>query len=103
MEGDHPQGSSSKSSKALFTSAMTLTQSGITHVPQRYVLPPSQRPNPTPSCPSTTNLPVIDLSSLLNPSLRSHVIDEIRIACKERGFFQVYLSSYMCINMLHVV
>ncbi|XP_060672905.1 flavanone 3-dioxygenase 3-like [Ziziphus jujuba] len=87
MEG--AQGSSSSSSKGLCTSAMTLSQLGDSHVPQRYVLPPSQRPNPTPKyCPST-NLPIIDLSSLQHPSLRSNVIHEIRMACKELGFFQV--------------
>ncbi|KAI8545493.1 hypothetical protein RHMOL_Rhmol07G0043900 [Rhododendron molle] len=38
--------------------------------------------------PSTT-LPVIDVFSLHNPSLRPRVIDEIQLACKELGFFQV--------------
>ncbi|PON58816.1 Non-heme dioxygenase N-terminal domain containing protein [Parasponia andersonii] len=88
------RGEELRSSESSFTSAMALTQSGALHVPQHYVLPPSQRPNiyPTnvlinPSC--TTSLPIIDLSSLQNPSLRSQVIDEIRIACKEIGFFQL--------------
>ncbi|KAL6289914.1 hypothetical protein ACE6H2_007424 [Prunus campanulata] len=90
MEG-HLVGKSSSSkaeTKASFTSALTLTQSGLPHVPQRYVLPPSQRPNPSSSRLSTT-LPIVDLSSLQSPSLRPQIINNIRMASKEIGFFQV--------------
>ncbi|KAF8048987.1 hypothetical protein N665_2336s0006 [Sinapis alba] len=73
-----------------FTSAMTLTNSGVPQVPDRYVLPPSQRPV---LCSSIgireTTLPVIDFSLLHQPLLRSSVIHEINMACKEFGFFQV--------------
>ncbi|XP_037495836.1 flavanone 3-dioxygenase 3 [Jatropha curcas] len=34
-------------------------------------------------------LPIVDLSLLHHPSLRSHVINEIRTACSSIGFFQV--------------
>ncbi|KAK6162667.1 hypothetical protein DH2020_002508 [Rehmannia glutinosa] len=73
-----------------FTSAMTLSQMGINSVPERYILPIPQRPNlnEKPPC-STKALPVIDLSSLGNPFLRSRVIEEVHVACKELGFFQV--------------
>ncbi|OMP00754.1 Oxoglutarate/iron-dependent dioxygenase [Corchorus olitorius] len=60
---------------------------GVPHVPQRYVLPPSQRPNPTLDL--TTTLPIVDLSSLHNASQRSQTLDNIQSACKELGFFQV--------------
>lgn len=73
-----------------FTSAMTLTQLGVAHVPECYALPPPQRPNPTTLEYPSTTFPIIDLSSLQHPSLRSQMIHEIRIACKETGFFQVF-------------
>ncbi|XP_010518085.1 PREDICTED: protein DMR6-LIKE OXYGENASE 2-like [Camelina sativa] len=73
-----------------FTSAMALTNSGVPQVPDRYVLPPSQRPALGSSLGTTeTTLPVIDFSLLHQPSLRSRAIHEINIACKEFGFFQV--------------
>ncbi|KAJ4847616.1 hypothetical protein Tsubulata_002718 [Turnera subulata] len=80
-----PKGETSSKS---FISAMSLTKLRVPRVPERYVLPPSERPNPSsPDLPAM--LPVIDLSSLHDPSLRSHTINEIRRACKETGFFQV--------------
>ncbi|KAL6981344.1 hypothetical protein U1Q18_022973, partial [Sarracenia purpurea var. burkii] len=61
------------SSTTSFTSAMTLTQMGIPHVPDRFVLPPSQWPNPSlnssTTTTTTTTLPIIDLSSLDHHSL----------------------------------
>ncbi|KAM7476250.1 hypothetical protein LguiB_023493 [Lonicera macranthoides] len=72
-----------------FTSAMTLAQMGLPNVPSRYVLPPSQRPRPGLILHPSTTLPIIDLSCLNNPSLRSQTIDQVRIACKDLGFFQV--------------
>lgn len=70
-----------------FTSAMTLTNSGV---PDRYVLPLSQRPTLGSSNRETT-FPIIDLSSLHQPLLRSRAIHEIAMACKEFGFFQVII------------
>lgn len=74
-----------------FTSAMTLTNSGVPQVPDRYVLPPAQRPALGSSIGTRddTTLPVIDLSLLHQPLLRSRAIHEINMACKEFGFFQV--------------
>ncbi|CAA7029571.1 unnamed protein product [Microthlaspi erraticum] len=73
-----------------FTSAMALTESGVHHVPTRYILPPSQRPMLCPSfATDTINLPVIDLSFLHDPLLRPRVIHEIEMACKGFGFFQI--------------
>lgn len=79
-----------------FTSAMTLTNSGVPQVPDRYVLPPSQRPalGSSLGTPETT-LPVIDLSLLNQPLLRSRAIHEISMACKEFGFFQVNKSCFI--------
>ncbi|KAJ7950767.1 2-oxoglutarate (2OG) and Fe(II)-dependent oxygenase superfamily protein [Quillaja saponaria] len=75
-------------SNASFTSAMTLEQSGVSSIPQSYVLPPSQRPNHNLNNISAT-LPIIDLSSLQDQSQRSQTVNSIRTACKEIGFFQV--------------
>ncbi|CAF1805451.1 unnamed protein product [Brassica oleracea] len=74
-----------------FTSAMTQTNSGVPQVPDRYVLPPAQRPALGSSIGTRddTTLPVIDLSLLHQPLLRSRAIHEINMACKEFGFFQV--------------
>lgn len=78
-----------------FTSAMTLTQMGVPNVPSHYVLPRSQRPKPGIILHPSTTLPIIDLSSLNNPSLRSQTIDQVHIACKDLGFFQVLLYEYL--------
>ncbi|XP_052192468.1 flavanone 3-dioxygenase 3-like [Diospyros lotus] len=70
-----------------FTSAMTLTRMGDPHLPNRFVLPPSQRPNP--SIPAAAAMPVIDISGLHDPAHRPHIIHQVGLACKELGFFQV--------------
>lgn len=65
-----------------FESAMTLTNSGAPQVPGRYVLPPSQRPALGSSLGTREiTLPIIDLSLLHEPLLRSSVIQEINMAC----------------------
>lgn len=74
---------SSASPNGSFTSAMTLTEEELTCVPKRYILPPSLRPNCT--------LPIVDLSYLQYPHLRSQIIQEVHLACKKFGFFQVLL------------
>lgn len=74
-----------------FTSVTTLSQMGISSVPQRYILPLPLRPTVDHKlhC-SNRALPVIDLSSLGNPVLRSRVIEQVYVACKEFGVFQVH-------------
>ncbi|KAJ9565559.1 hypothetical protein OSB04_001525 [Centaurea solstitialis] len=71
-----------------FTSVMTLSKRDQ-NIPERYVLPPLQRPNPTHNHHISTSLPVIDLSMLNQPARRSQIIDEVGAACKRLGFFQV--------------
>uniref|UniRef100_A0AAU7NIR9 Flavonol synthase n=1 Tax=Saraca asoca TaxID=1073321 RepID=A0AAU7NIR9_9FABA len=70
-----------------FTSAMALDQMEVSSIPQRYVLPPLKRPNPNAEIFNT--LPIIDFSSLHDESLRFQTINDIRIACKEIGLFQI--------------
>ncbi|KAL4322472.1 hypothetical protein AHAS_Ahas14G0213900 [Arachis hypogaea] len=72
-----------------FTSAMNLDQQGVSSIPQRYVLPPSQRPNIIHHDEHVLPLPIIDLSDFHDQSRRYQIINEIRNACKEFGFFQV--------------
>jgi len=71
-----------------FTSAMTLTEEGLTCIPKRYIVPSSLRPNGTLSN-SNTCLPIVDLSLLQHPLLRPQIIQQVYLACKELGFFQV--------------
>ncbi|GJM99613.1 hypothetical protein PR202_ga16733 [Eleusine coracana subsp. coracana] len=69
---------------------------GITRLPARYVLPPSQRPASTASLSSTAcRLPVIDLARLKNTKSggdhddRAAALAELDAACRDYGFFQV--------------
>jgi hypothetical protein len=56
-------------------------------VPQDYVVPTMHRPN---LAPQYANLAVIDMAALKKGSAsRSHVIRQIRDACRRLGFFQV--------------
>ncbi|KAM7260807.1 hypothetical protein ACFE04_026282 [Oxalis oulophora] len=73
---------------APFTSAMTLDKLRVCHVPQRYVLSPTQRPTLNHSIVGTA-LPIVDIAPLQDPALRSHVINEIRKSFQALGFFQV--------------
>lgn len=76
-----------------FTSAMSLSDQGVSSIPQCYILPPSQRPSTYDHVSISTTLPIIDLSNLREQSLRSQTINEIRIACKEFGVFQVKINT----------
>ncbi|KAF5732865.1 flavonol synthase/flavanone 3-hydroxylase-like [Tripterygium wilfordii] len=69
------------------TSVKTLNESGLSYVPQRFVLPSLQRPDP--SLNHSADLPTVDLSTLHQPFLRTVAINGIQKACKEFGFFQV--------------
>lgn len=72
----------------------TLSESGLGFVPQNYIKPPIERPNSnfTPNeINYSSNLPVIDIRSLVNGSAESckMTMMEISNACKDWGFFQV--------------
>ncbi|XP_010464819.1 PREDICTED: leucoanthocyanidin dioxygenase [Camelina sativa] len=69
----------------------SLAESNLTNLPERYIKPPSQRPQTTiinhqPEA-AALNIPVIDLDSLFS----GNEDDKKRIseACREWGFFQV--------------
>ncbi|GLJ42599.1 hypothetical protein SUGI_0882980 [Cryptomeria japonica] len=57
------------------------------HVQDKYVFPPGERPDMSQVCHSYT-FPVIDLKDLDGPH-RVKVVNEIKRACEEGGFFQI--------------
>jgi len=75
------------------TSAMSLSEQGVSSIPHCYILPPSQRPSTHDHVSIFTTLPIINLSNIREQSLRSQTINEIRIACKEFGVFQVKINT----------
>ena len=82
-----------------------LSDSGITRLPDRYVLPASDRPGANVLAASSTaaegaagvgggggsrvKLPVVDIAGLRDPSQRAAVLATLDAACREYGFFQV--------------
>ncbi|XP_024466097.1 jasmonate-induced oxygenase 2 isoform X2 [Populus trichocarpa] len=69
----------------------SLSDSGIPLIPERYVKPILQRPSVNPTTSNDVNIPVIDLARLYGDdhALRATILDQISIACREWGFFQV--------------
>ncbi|KAL5734324.1 hypothetical protein ACOSP7_032185 [Xanthoceras sorbifolium] len=83
----------------------SLSESGVPVIPDRYVKPPSERPSPlitinsssddhrhsTSSTTTDVNIPIIDLAGLYgdDQDMRSSILSQISIACREWGFFQV--------------
>jgi hypothetical protein len=59
-------------------------------VRDKYILPPHERPNMS-QVSYSESIPVVDLKQLGGPN-RSTVIQQIRRACEEDGFFQVQPS-----------
>ncbi|VAI87470.1 unnamed protein product [Triticum turgidum subsp. durum] len=66
-----------------------LSDTGITRLPGRYVLPASDRPSRSVSAGTRVKLPVVDLGRLRVPSERAAVLKTLEAACREFGFFQV--------------
>ncbi|KAE8717030.1 caffeic acid 3-O-methyltransferase-like [Hibiscus syriacus] len=69
-----------------------LSENGASKLPDKYILPVSDRPNVHKEKPdvskSSLRLPVIDFGVLQGPN-RSRVLDSLSCACEEYGFFQV--------------
>ena len=69
-----------------------LSDSGITSIPRIFVHRPEKSSDavkkPDDSQPSIS-IPVIDLSGINSPSDRPELVDQVRQAVKEWGFFQV--------------
>ncbi|KAF8654008.1 hypothetical protein HU200_062150 [Digitaria exilis] len=77
-----------------------LSDSGITRLPDSYVLPAHDRPAAGGLVASTgrVKLPVIDLATLHDPSRRAAALETLDAACRSYGFFQ-----YRSIHILQVV
>lgn len=58
---------------------------GFTTLPERYVLPPSDRPD---DGFGRVKLPVVDLARLRDPAYRASELDTLDAACRSSGFFQ---------------
>ncbi|XP_011047722.1 PREDICTED: leucoanthocyanidin dioxygenase-like isoform X2 [Populus euphratica] len=69
----------------------SLSDSGTPLIPERYVKPPIERPSINPTASMDVNIPVIDLVGLYGDdhALHAAILDQISIACREWGFFQV--------------
>lgn len=71
-------------------------------VPHKYILPQNERPQLS-EVSHSESIPVVDLQDLDGPN-RYRVVEEIRVACEEDGFFQVHdLSNPLLIAMLSLV
>ncbi|XP_062192268.1 probable 2-oxoglutarate-dependent dioxygenase SLC1 [Phragmites australis] len=66
-----------------------LSDSGITRLPDSFVLPASDRPGRDNDGLGRVKLPVVDLASLRDPAERAAVLETLDAACREYGFFQV--------------
>ncbi|KAJ6690160.1 hypothetical protein OIU85_006440 [Salix viminalis] len=66
----------------------SLSDSGIPLIPDRYVKPPLERPSINSTTLVDVNIPVIDLVGL-NGDDRATILDQVSVACREWGFFQV--------------
>ncbi|CAH1429063.1 unnamed protein product [Lactuca virosa] len=74
----------------------SLSETGDSVIPDRYIKPPLERPSPSFNTGSSDNLniPLINLhlSGPVNrdhPTIQKATMDEISVACREWGFFQV--------------
>ncbi|KAL3647535.1 hypothetical protein CASFOL_008503 [Castilleja foliolosa] len=69
-----------------FRTGLTAQERGFSHVPECYKVQPSHRAL---SDTKMADVPEIDLDGMFDPSLRSIIVEEIAIACRRIGFFQV--------------
>jgi len=97
-EAKAEQQQESYSSILLMKGVRHLSDSGITRLPDRYVLPAPDRPDAgaghdglatTTTSVVKVKLPVVDLARLRDPSQRAAVLQTLDAACRGYGFFQV--------------
>ncbi|PON56155.1 Isopenicillin N synthase [Parasponia andersonii] len=92
-----------------------LYESGITKVPNRYILPVEERPNNIRYDEAITinskvaednlKLPIIDFTELMQSSKRPQVLKSLENACQQYGFFQLVnhgIPSEVIDNMMEV-
>uniref|UniRef100_K3ZIS8 Fe2OG dioxygenase domain-containing protein n=1 Tax=Setaria italica TaxID=4555 RepID=K3ZIS8_SETIT len=78
--------SEQEGSYCLIKSVRHLSDRGFTRLPDRYVLPASERAG---DGSGRVKLPVVDLAHLRDPCHRAAVIETLDAACRDYGFFQV--------------
>ncbi|CAL4988676.1 unnamed protein product [Urochloa decumbens] len=84
--GDDDRSRREEGSYCLIKSVSHLSDHGFTRLPDRYVLPSSERPGDELG---RVRLPVIDLKRLRDPVCRAAMIKALDAACRDYGFFQV--------------
>jgi hypothetical protein len=67
---------------------------GKSHVPSNYIRPTYDRPNLKEVESFDGAIPLIDLQDLNGPN-RSYIIEQIGLACRNYGFFQVIKYIYI--------
>jgi hypothetical protein len=77
--------SEEEGSYCLIESLRHLSDRGFPRLPDRYVLPASDRPGD--GC-GRVKLPVLDLARLRDPCHRAAVVETLDAACRDYGFFQ---------------
>ncbi|CAB4301610.1 unnamed protein product [Prunus armeniaca] len=86
-----------KSCSSSFSTGKSAQERGLSYVPGCYVIPTSHRPSLTPD---VANVPIIDFGKLKQGSHeRAIVIQEIRTACRQLGFFQI-VNHGICQSVL---
>ncbi|GKU85778.1 hypothetical protein SLEP1_g401 [Rubroshorea leprosula] len=66
-----------------------LVDAGIVSIPRIFIRPPEELAEELNSCHGDIQVPVIDLSNIQSSDRRKEIVDEIRVASAEWGFFQV--------------
>lgn len=66
-----------------------LVDAGIISIPKMFIRPAEEIAEELKSCHGDIKVPVIDLSNIQLPDKRREIIEEIRVASDEWGFFQV--------------
>ncbi|KAJ0028053.1 hypothetical protein Pint_34857 [Pistacia integerrima] len=69
----------------------SLSESGLTSIPERYIKPTLHRPSVNTEFHPHVNIPVIDLQNIFSndQTLRDDTLSRISRACREWGFFQI--------------
>ncbi|XP_021910056.1 1-aminocyclopropane-1-carboxylate oxidase homolog 4-like [Carica papaya] len=75
------------------TGVKGLVDSGLSTIPRFFIHPPhvlsGLKPNPTAIRPQSNPIPTVDLSNIDSPTTQSTVVDQLKRACGEFGFFQI--------------
>ncbi|GKU85780.1 hypothetical protein SLEP1_g403 [Rubroshorea leprosula] len=71
------------------TGVKGLVDAGIVSIPKIFIRPPEELAEELNLCHGDVEVPVIDLSNIQSSDRRKEIVDEIRVASGEWGFFQV--------------